>query len=766
MRCCLLLTCRWLIIARHSEPVAIEDATEDIQVNDAESVLANADVQTISSRASESVVNQFTIQFQPDVTIAERDAYLNSIDATVQNELAALNTVVVQVADDVVPGSSSIVSVSEPDYYVVAAQGDAGSTNDPHFGLQWNLEAIDANDARAALPLDASPVTVAVIDSGVCAEHPDLAGRIVDSYDFVENDNVAQDEFEHGCAVAGIIAANINNNLGIAGIAPNAQIMALRVLDAQGVGTYSDTAGAIIYAVDNGASIINLSLGGLSPSAVLEGAINYAVSQGITVIAAAGNTGDTTVLYPAAYDTVIAVGATNAESAISSFSSRGAQIDLWAPGENIVSLLSNGNYAMYNGTSYAAPHVSAVAALEMAFGASLITEGQLVVSGHDASPDGPGDIPDSPSTSYENNPRFDGIDNVTYAPDVAFLTDMWIVEVAEGTDGVALAQSLGFMSNGAFPNEPDTYVFEREGSAQSAELSAQSASALASSSQVVRFEQVIAQNVRPRQFSDPLYPDQWHLNNTGQNPGFVVGMDSNAVPAWNAGYTGSGVLIAIVDDGLQYTHPDLSSQYDASASYDYVSNDALPLPFSGNDGHGTSVAGVAAANDETTCGVGAAHDANLAGIRLYGDDGHAVNATSLANVWSHDSDIDIYNNSWGLDITNANLWGNAFNEMEDQTDTGRSGLGIIYVHAAGNAGRLNVDTSGNPIGIGVNSSPLTTTRFTIPVAALTPSGFRADYSSVGDAVFIAASSSTHLFTGAYYGTTTTDLTRYGWFIQW
>src|SRR5690606_7584394 len=127
-------------------------------------------------------------------------------------------------------------------------------------------------------PADAPTVIVAVIDSGVCADHPDLAGRIAAGWDFVEDDDTAQDAFGHGCGVAGVIAANIGDAIGIAGVAPNAQVMPLRVLNAQGVGTYSDVAAAIVYAADHGAQVINLSLGGVNPSGVLEDAVNYAAA--------------------------------------------------------------------------------------------------------------------------------------------------------------------------------------------------------------------------------------------------------------------------------------------------------------------------------------------------------------------------------------------------------------------------------------------------------------------------------------------------------
>src|SRR6185369_3371683 len=121
---------------------------------------------------------------------------------------------------------------------------------------------------------------------------------------FIDNTDNTEDELGHGCEVSGIIAAGLNNSIGIAGIAPNARIMPLKVLDTQGLGTYSNVAAAIVYAVDHNAAIINLSLGGSNASDLLENAIAYAQSHGVIVVAAAGNTGQEGVLYPAAYSYV------------------------------------------------------------------------------------------------------------------------------------------------------------------------------------------------------------------------------------------------------------------------------------------------------------------------------------------------------------------------------------------------------------------------------------------------------------------------------
>lgn len=227
----------------------------------------------------EPVSDQVVIQFSADTSAEEKQAYVESIGGTIVQSIDALDSLVVSVPEEVaeapLPETPSIVQ-SEPDYYVTALENVA-PVNDPRYLEQWALEAIGAPSAWAAMPADAPAVTIAVIDSGICAEHPDLQGRIEEGWDFLENDGVPQDDFGHGCSVAGVIAANMNDGIGIAGVAPNARIMPLRVLDSSGIGSYSDVAAAIAYAVDHGAQIINLSLGGSNTSAVLENAVNYAV---------------------------------------------------------------------------------------------------------------------------------------------------------------------------------------------------------------------------------------------------------------------------------------------------------------------------------------------------------------------------------------------------------------------------------------------------------------------------------------------------------
>ena len=329
----------------------------------------------------EPVADTMVVRFAPNTSEIEKQQYIEAVGGTITQQIDALDTVVVRVsgvtATNPLP-ESSIVAESEPDYFVSALIDVP--TSDPHYLDQWALPVIGAPEAWAELPADAPMVTVAVIDSGICADHPDLQGRILPGYDFVEDDDTPQDAFGHGCGVAGIIAANADNGIGIAGVAPNAQILPLRVLDANGIGTYSDVAAAIVQATDEGAQIINLSLGGANPSTILNDAIDYAIEHDVLVIAAAGNTSGS-VLYPAAYEPVIAVGSVDPDLELSSFSSRGPAIDLLAPGRDILTTTNGSGYATMLGTSFAAPHVTGVAVVENAFGSSLSINDDIVKLG-------------------------------------------------------------------------------------------------------------------------------------------------------------------------------------------------------------------------------------------------------------------------------------------------------------------------------------------------------------------------------------------------
>lgn len=253
------------------------------------------------------------------------------------------------------------VQYVEPNYPVYALET---IPNDPGWVYQYNLAAIRAPQGWD-LATGSAAVTIAIIDSGVDLTHPDLAAKLLAGYDFVNNDSIPQDDYGHGTHAAGIAAAATNNGLGMAGVSWGARIMPVKVLDSSGGGTYANVAAGIIWAVDHGAQVINLSLGGSAPSLVLSDAVDYAVNRGVLLVAAAGNTGSSSVLYPAAYPAVIAVAATDAANQRAPFSNYGPAIDLSAPGVSIYSLDVGGGTIYRSGTSMAAPHVAGLAAILM-----------------------------------------------------------------------------------------------------------------------------------------------------------------------------------------------------------------------------------------------------------------------------------------------------------------------------------------------------------------------------------------------------------------
>jgi subtilisin family serine protease len=262
----------------------------------------------------------------------------------------------------------------EPDFIAQAL----GTSNDPYFvqGSQWHLSKIQAPTAWDTTTGSSTQV-VAVIDSGVRASHPDLVGKVMVGYDFVANDNDANDENGHGTGVAGTLSPRSNNQIGVCGVAWANPILPVRVLDANGSGNYSAIANGIIYAADRGAKVINLSLGGTSSSRALQDAINYAWNKQCVIVAAAGNNGSNVAFYPAACTNVVAVSATNASDTRPTWSNFGSYVDISAPGVDILSVYGTDQYAAWNGTSFSSPVASGAVAL-MAAANSTLTNLQLV----------------------------------------------------------------------------------------------------------------------------------------------------------------------------------------------------------------------------------------------------------------------------------------------------------------------------------------------------------------------------------------------------
>ena len=258
----------------------------------------------------------------------------------------------------------------------VAFLSEADAPNDPLFEQQWALAKIEATDAWKVA--SGSNVMIAVIDSGVDLDHPEFATRILEGYDFIGDDTEAEDDYGHGTQVAGVAAAAANNDTGIAGLAWDAQILPVKVLDSQGHGVSSNLTCALYWVADNGADIVNISIISFGPSFGMQSAVNYATNEGVLIFAAAGNLFENgnPVTYPAAHDGVTAVGATNREDGHAWFSSAGSFVDIAAPGVSIYSPFppTHDEYRSVYGTSLASPHVAGLAALVLSASPGLSPE--------------------------------------------------------------------------------------------------------------------------------------------------------------------------------------------------------------------------------------------------------------------------------------------------------------------------------------------------------------------------------------------------------
>ncbi len=245
------------------------------------------------------------------------------------------------------------------------------SSTDPYLKDQYALTMTNTIEAWTLEPGDAS-ITVAIIDSGIDIYHDEFTGRISAlSYNTLTNQTgleAVEDDSGHGTMVAGIIGAIKDNSKGIAGIAQNVKLMVIKANN-PGEGTFQDSSivEAIYYAVDYGADIINLSLGGTYPNPLTKTAVAYAVNHGVAVVGAAGNDGTDELIYPASFPDVISVSAVSSDRTISDYSNFGEEIDIAAPGTEIVTTAMDNGYASVSGTSFAAPQVSGILALLFSF---------------------------------------------------------------------------------------------------------------------------------------------------------------------------------------------------------------------------------------------------------------------------------------------------------------------------------------------------------------------------------------------------------------
>lgn len=235
--------------------------------------------------------------------------------------------------------------------------------NDALFAkYQWNISNINATTGWN-ISKGTEDVIIAVLDTGVQSDHPDLTNRLLEGYNVNDASTNSNDDFGHGTHVAGIIGATVNNNEGVAGVSWYNKILPVKVLNNNGAGSTYSVAQGIIWATDHGAKVINMSLGNYASADFLHEAIQYAYNHDVVLVAASGNDNTSRPGYPAAYPEVFAVGATSNNRQRAAFSNYGDYIDVVAPGDSIASTYIGGQYASLSGTSMASPHVAALAGL-------------------------------------------------------------------------------------------------------------------------------------------------------------------------------------------------------------------------------------------------------------------------------------------------------------------------------------------------------------------------------------------------------------------
>lgn len=344
-----------------------------------------------------NAANLVLVKFQPGVSAAERGNLVKEMGGEMVLWIDAISTAQIRLPENwasvrsgqdamSMARSSSLVQVAEFDSVVsgvpieMESEPQVNNSTIPTSPIQVNDADFNNPQMQVYAPgmiqllmafnytTGSKNIKIAILDSGILASHPEFDGRLLPGYDFVNDDADPHDDYGHGTHVAGIAAAGVNNGIGMIGVCPGCSIIPVKVLNQSNQGTWAGVAAGIVFAVDAGANVINLSLGGTSIAQAVEDAVRYATDKNVLVVAAAGNARSNAPFYPAALEDVVGVAATRNDDTRWSLSNYGYFVELSAPGYAIYSTYNNMDnaYRGYNymsGTSMASPHVAGLAAL-------------------------------------------------------------------------------------------------------------------------------------------------------------------------------------------------------------------------------------------------------------------------------------------------------------------------------------------------------------------------------------------------------------------
>lgn len=318
--------------------------------------------QAVAADEAQWVPGRLLVQPRAGLSEAEFDKIIKKQGGKQVGKIEGINVRVIQLPPQA--SEKAVEALLKNNKHLKFAERDMivrpeGTANDTYYSSAWHLPKIGATTAWDVTTGD--NVVIAVLDSGVDATHPDLAGRLIPGWNFYDNNSNTADVFGHGTLVAGSASANTNNGVGVASVAGNALIMPLRISATDGSASFSNMAKALTWAADKGAHVANISYQSVSGSATVASAAQYMKNKGGVTVVAAGNTGVEQTFAPT--DTMISVSATTSSDAVASWSSYGSYVDVAAPGSGIWTTKKGGGYGSANGTSFASPVTAAVIAM-------------------------------------------------------------------------------------------------------------------------------------------------------------------------------------------------------------------------------------------------------------------------------------------------------------------------------------------------------------------------------------------------------------------